>query len=92
METIAKKKINKGIVKEVINTAKDLYYINITTDNFSVKAGQFVSVLCGDLTLRRPFSVMNYQNNTMTIYNKPSISSGSDKWIQPTADEKYLEK
>ena len=36
----------------------------------SSKPGQFVSILCEDLTLRRPFSIANSKNNTFEIIYK----------------------
>lgn len=64
------KKIHKGRVKEIKQAAADLYYIKISAENFSAKAGQFVSILCDNCTLRRPFSVMNCENGVITILFK----------------------
>ena len=64
------KKIHKGRVKEIKQAAADLYYIKISAENFSAKAGQFVSVLCDNCTLRRPFSIMNCDNNIITVLFK----------------------
>lgn len=64
------KKIHKAKVISVTEAAKDLYYINLEIKNFSVKAGQFISILCGDYTLRRPFSVMSYKNDILTVLFK----------------------
>lgn len=64
------KKIYKAKVVNITEAARDLYYINLATDNFSVKAGQFISILCDNHTLRRPFSVMNYENNILTVLFK----------------------
>ena len=64
------KKIHFGKVTEINRAANNLFYIKIYTENFEVIAGQFISVLCGDYTLRRPFSVMNYENNILTVLFK----------------------
>ena len=64
------KKIYQGKVKDVKEAAKGLYYIDIFAENFSAKPGQFISVLCDNLTLRRPFSVMNAENNLIRILFK----------------------
>ncbi|MCR4880358.1 MAG: hypothetical protein K6A44_00170 [bacterium] len=64
------KKIYKGRVTEVKQAATDLYYIKISAANFSANAGQFISVLCDNCTLRRPFSVMDCENGVITILFK----------------------
>ncbi|MCQ2958460.1 MAG: hypothetical protein MJ180_06150 [Candidatus Gastranaerophilales bacterium] len=64
------KKSYKGKVAEITKAANNLFYIKIKADNFHVKAGQFISVLCGDYTLRRPFSVMNFENDIITVLFK----------------------
>jgi len=65
-----KSKVYTGKVLKIENAAENLFYIDILMPNFPIKAGQFISVLCGDYTLRRPFSVMNYENDTITILFK----------------------
>ncbi len=66
----AQKKSHKGKVLSVREAAQGLFYITIQAENFTVKAGQFISILCGDLTLRRPFSVMEANNGTFTVLFK----------------------
>ena len=58
MITDTKKKIHTGKVIEVKKAAKNLFYIKIFAKDFEAKAGQFIAVLCGSYTLRRPFSVI----------------------------------
>ena len=70
METITRKKIHKGQIKQISQAAKDLFYITISCENIFVKAGQFISIYCGELTLRRPFSVMRSKNNELTVLFK----------------------
>ena len=70
MTTVVKKKIYKGKIADISLAAKDLFYIKIKVDALSVKAGQFISIYCGDLTLRRPFSVMNVENDELTVLFK----------------------
>ena len=52
---------------------KDLFLISFSVSDIeSIKAGQFVSVLCDNHTLRRPFSVYNFDevNKIVSIYFK----------------------
>ena len=70
METLVKKKIYKGEVTQVSQAAKDLFYIKIKADGICAKAGQFISIYCGELTLRRPFSVMSAKDNELTVLFK----------------------
>lgn len=67
---VTDKKTHIGKVISVKEAAKDLFYIDIFTENFSAKSGQFISVLCGEYTLRRPFSLMNVQDGIITILFK----------------------
>ncbi len=64
------RKIHTGKVVELTQAADNLFYIKIYAKNFEIVPGQFVSILCGDLTLRRPFSVMDIDKNTFTILFK----------------------
>ena len=70
METLVKKKIYKGEVTQISQAAKDLFYIKIKADGICAKAGQFISIYCGELTLRRPFSVMSAKDNELTVLFK----------------------
>ena len=70
MEKTKELKLYKGKVANVTVAAKDLFYIDIKTSNCKVKAGQFISILCGDLTLRRPFSVMYADDKKLTVLFK----------------------
>ncbi len=64
------KKIYKGKVREVKKLASDLFGISIIASGFSAKSGQFISILCDNCTLRRPFSVMDVDNGVITILFK----------------------
>ena len=62
------KKIQKGLVNELTRVSKSLYLIRFTPHTpVDIKPGQFVSVLCDNLTLRRPFSVMDYEDGVISI-------------------------
>ena len=66
-----KKKIQKGLVNELTRVSKSLYLIRFTPHTpVDIKPGQFVSVLCDNLTLRRPFSVMDYEDGVISILFK----------------------
>ena len=65
------KKIQKGLVNELTRVSKSLYLIRFTPHTpVDIKPGQFVSVLCDNLTLRRPFSVMDYEDGVISILFK----------------------
>lgn len=65
------KKIQKGLVNELTRVSKSLYLIRFTPHTpVDIKPGQFVSVLCDNLTLRRPFSVMDYEDEVISILFK----------------------
>lgn len=65
------KKIQKGLVNELTRVSKSLYLIRFTPHtSVDIKPGQFVSVLCDNLTLRRPFSVMDYEDGVISILFK----------------------
>lgn len=65
------KKIQKGLINELTRVSKSLYLIRfIPHTPVDIKPGQFVSVLCDNLTLRRPFSVMDYEDGVISILFK----------------------
>lgn len=65
------KKIQKGVVNAVEQVAQSLWFITFTPSiPVDVKAGQYVSILCDNLTLRRPFSVMENKNGAIGILFK----------------------
>lgn len=65
------KKNNRGIVKKIEKVANDMFLIEILADEtFNSSAGQFISILCGNHTMRRPFSIMNFENNVISVLFK----------------------
>lgn len=60
----------KGIIKYNENIAKDTYKLVFETDVKKIEAGQFVSILCENKTLRRPFSVSDFENGKVTVLYK----------------------
>ncbi|MDR1169177.1 MAG: dihydroorotate dehydrogenase electron transfer subunit [Heliobacteriaceae bacterium] len=62
------KKIHKGIVKTIKEAAKNTVYMSFEPENpMEIKPGQFISILCGGLTLRRPFSAADFDGKEIAI-------------------------
>ena len=65
------KKIFKGKVNKIKKVSVSSYYIEIDCGlPIDVKAGQFVSIYCEGLTLRRPFSVYSNEQGKIGILFK----------------------
>ncbi len=69
---LAKEKMEnyKGTVKDIKKIALDVYKMDISSDLKNSKAGQFISILCPNKTLRRPFSIAGFKNNIVSIIFK----------------------
>ncbi len=66
-------KIKNDFTGEIINIekiAKDTCKMDIFSSLKQAYAGQFISILCPNKTLRRPFSISNLDNNIITILFK----------------------
>ena len=62
------KKTHLGKVTNIEFAARDLYLISFTSNDITnIQPGQFVSILCDNLTLRRPFSVAGFCKETKEI-------------------------
>lgn len=61
-----------GKIKSIKKINKDVYKLDICSDIESCKSGQFISVLCPNKTLRRPFSIcdFNRENKILSILIK----------------------
>ena len=71
MITKEHKKIYKAKVEKIEKVSSSSYFIEIDcTIPVEVKAGQFVSIYCDGLTLRRPFSVYSNNNGKIGILFK----------------------
>lgn len=71
MITKAMKKIHKAKVTKIENVAKNSYYIEfVTSEEFESQPGQYISVLCDNLTLRRPFSITYHNERNIGILFK----------------------
>lgn len=65
------KKIYKAVVETVKQVSSSSYFIELNCgEKINVKAGQFISVYCDGLTLRRPFSVCSNENGKIGILFK----------------------
>lgn len=65
------KKAHVGTIKNIKEINKNVYSIEFsakTLDN--IKPGEYVSILCDELTLRRPFSVADFENGTVKVLFK----------------------
>ncbi|MDR1327314.1 MAG: hypothetical protein LBJ74_02775 [Heliobacteriaceae bacterium] len=62
------KKLHNGTVKELKEIAKNTVCLRFEPkQSMKIKPGQFVSILCEGLTLRRPFSVADFDGHTVTV-------------------------
>lgn len=65
------KKIYKAKVSDIQKVSSSSYFIEIECDYpVNVEAGQFISIYCNGLTLRRPFSVFSNNNGKIGILFK----------------------
>lgn len=60
-----------GTIKEIKEVNKNVYLIKIFAPTLeNILPGEYISILCEGLTLRRPFSVADFENNTVTVLMK----------------------
>ncbi len=60
-----------GKIKEIKEINRDIYCVKIFVPKLKdIQPGQYISILCKGLTFRRPFSVADFENNTITILIK----------------------
>lgn len=66
------KKDYTGKIKSIKNIALNTYEMKIISDLKNVRSGQFISILCPNKTLRRPFSIadFNQEEKTLTVLFK----------------------
>lgn len=60
----------KGTIKSIEQIASNAYRMTISSSLNSARSGQFISILCPNRTLRRPFSIADFENNIITILFK----------------------
>ncbi len=67
-KNLKSKKLHEGTVTKVKDVAENLSIISFKSLNIdTIESGQFVSILCDNLTLRRPFSVYDFDKKTQTV-------------------------
>lgn len=64
-------KNHKGTIEEIKQINKNVYSVKFSSQTLkNIEPGQYVSVLCDNLTLRRPFSTANFEHGTITVLIK----------------------
>lgn len=72
------KKNHTGKIKEIKQINSNVYSVEIFAPSVGeISPGQYISILCKDLTLRRPFSVADFEDHTITVLIKKR-GKGSD--------------
>lgn len=74
------KKNRIGKIKYNKEIAKDMYKLVISSDVEEISSGQFISIYCENKTLRRPFSVADFDNGNITVLYK--IKGDGTKYIK----------
>ena len=65
------KKNHTGTIKEITEINKDVFSIKIFSPTLTqILPGEYISILCENLTFRRPFSVADFSENTVQILIK----------------------
>lgn len=60
-----------GTIKEVKEINNNVYLLSISAPTVkSILPGEYISILCEGLTFRRPFSVADFSDNTITVLIK----------------------
>lgn len=71
MITKEMKKLHKAKVSKIEQVSKNSYYIEFETEEeFESNPGQYISILCDNLTLRRPFSICYHTGKNIGILFK----------------------
>lgn len=61
------KKDYNGIIKSIKSIALNTFEMKITSELKEAHSGQFISILCPNKTLRRPFSIADFNSETKTL-------------------------
>lgn len=65
------KKNHKGTIKNIREINKNVYSIEFSSPTLkNIEPGEYLSILCQDLTLRRPFSIADFENGAITVLFK----------------------
>ncbi len=60
----------KGTIESIEKIALDTYKLTISSDLKKCYPGQFISILCPNKTLRRPFSICGFDKKNITVLFK----------------------
>lgn len=62
---------HSGTIKEIKQINENVYSVKIFSPAINhIEPGQYISILCDNLTLRRPFSVSDFEDNVITVLIK----------------------
>lgn len=65
------KKNHIGTIKDIKRVNNQVYSLDIFSETLkNISPGEYISIICENLTLRRPFSIADFNNNTITILIK----------------------
>lgn len=65
------KKNHTGTIKNIKEINANVYSIEFSSPTLkNIEPGEYVSILCQDLTLRRPFSVADFEDGVITVLFK----------------------
>ena len=60
-----------GTIKEIKEINKSVYSVKLSSQTLkNIEPGEYLSILCDNLTLRRPFSIADFENGVITILMK----------------------
>lgn len=64
-------KTHRGTIENIKEINKNVYSVEISAPTVKdILPGQYLSILCENLTLRRPFSIADFEDNKITILMK----------------------
>lgn len=65
------KKNHIGTIQVINKINKNVYSVEFASSTLeNIEPGEYISILCDGLTLRRPFSVADFKNGTITVLMK----------------------
>lgn len=65
------KKNHEGTIKEIKQINKSVYSVRLFVPTLDeISPGEYISIMCEGLTLRRPFSVADFDNHVITVLIK----------------------
>lgn len=65
------KKNHLGTIEEIKEINKEVYSLKLSSPTLeNIEPGEYISILCEGLTFRRPFSVTDFEDKTVTVLIK----------------------